>query len=338
MALLPLAQFFTAGVPNRAEPEAAAERDRWVSEAALFVRWALDGKTPAQRAAFFDFVARACDQPVNERVFTEFFGFDFAAGDAQLAAYLPTAVRKDLTLKPERMPKPPTVALRDATDTEISRLKGDWERLEVGFVKKRSAELAGKYLEQARRTLGRAYERGAREPGLLAALGLCECDAGDDARAHEYLEAAAKFGPLRARADYELARLRFAAAEAKPAGAGGKLTADQLAEVFTPLFAARAQQPAQPEVYELIARGWARCEIAPSPGHLAVLDEGIRLFPRRTELLYRTASLLGERGSPAQVAALIALGMRAARDDADRARFTALQEKLAATAKLPPPN
>ena len=240
------------------------------------------------------------------------------------------AVRKALTLKPAQPIKPPAIGLRNATDTEISRLKGDWERLEVGFVKKRSAELAAKYREQARRTLGRAYDHGAREPQLLANLGLCECDAGDDARAREYLEAAAQLGPIRPRANYELARLRFAAANAAPKGAGGKLSAEQLTGVFTPLFAARAQSPAMPEVYELVAQGWSRSAVVPTRGHLAVLDEGIRLFPRRSDLIYRTAALLAEQNFSADAAALVEFGLRVARDEADRARFVALQETLAA--------
>jgi hypothetical protein len=332
-APLPLAQFFLGGVPARSEADGDARREWWVAQAALIVRWALDGKTPAQRAAFFDFVAQAAEEPVNERTFRDFFGVDFATADAQLAAYLPTAVRKSLTLKPERALKVPAMGLRNATDTEISRLKGDWERLEVGFVKKRSAELAAKYLEQARRTLGRAYEHGAREPQLLANLGLCECEAGDDVRARDYLEAAAQRGPIRPRANYELARLRLAAAEAAPADADGKLTAAQLTQVFTPLFAARAQQPPIPEVYELIARGWSRSAVPPSRGHLAVLDEGVRLFPRRLELIYRTAALLTERNFSADAAAMSEFGLHMAKDDADRARFVELQGKLAPGAR-----
>ena len=41
--------------------------------------------------------------------------------------------------------------------------------------------LTPKYLEQARRTLKRGYDRDERDPRLLAVLGLCEIDAGNDA-------------------------------------------------------------------------------------------------------------------------------------------------------------
>ena len=327
----PLADFFSTVIPANAGPESAGVREHWIAQAALFVRWALDGKSPAQRAKFFDLVAHASVESVNEEAFRECFGLGFAEADAQLAAYLPTAVRKDLTLRPEHKYQSPGIGLRDATDTEVSRIKGDWERLEVGFVKKqkRSPELAAKYLEQARRTLGRAYEHGSRDPQLLANLALCECDAGNYPRARELLEAAARLGPMRARAGYELARLRFAEADAAPEGAAGTISPNQLANVFTPLFAARAQAPAMPEIYELIARGWSRCAVAPSRAHLAVLDEGVRLFPRRLELIYQTATLYAAQRLSAEALAMIRLGLHVATTEADRVRFTALNDQVA---------
>ena len=329
-ALRPMAQFLTTAVPARDGPEAEQLRDLWRAQAALFVRWALDGKTPAQRAAFFDFVAHASDVPVTDEVFQRGFGVDFATADAQLAAYRSVAIRKSMTLRPEHSIKIPKLALRNATDTEIARLKGDWERLEVGFVKKRSPELAPKYLEQARRTLLRAYDRGERDAPLLANLGLCECDAGDDVRAREFLEAAARRGPIRPRANYELGRLRFAELDAAPEGAGGKFTTTQLTQILTPLFAARAQPPALPEVYELIARVWSRSAFAPTRGHLAVLEEGVRLFPRRIELVYQLAALYAANGFPDDARSLISLGLHVASDDTERERFTQLQNKMIA--------
>src|SRR5206468_969806 len=122
---------------------------------------------------------------------------------------------------------------------------------------------APKYLEQARRTLKRAYDRDERDPGLLAVMGLCEVDAGNDAGAREYFESAAAIGPIRARANYELGRLRFADFRANPGGANGLLSVKQMAEVLKPLFAARAQNPPLPEVYELIADAWARASAIP---------------------------------------------------------------------------
>ena len=110
---------------------------------------------------------------------------------------------------------------------------------------------------------------------------------------------------------------------------------NQVAQIFKPLFDARAQSPALPEVYELIARVWLRAAFGPTRNHLAVLNEGIRLFPRRVDLLYRTAALCTEHGYSDDAAAIITLGLHVATDEAARARFTELQGKLAAG--LPPP-
>lgn len=115
------------------------------------------------------------------------------------------------------------------------------------------------------------------------------------------------------------------------------MDAVQAAKLLTPLFAARAMAPALPEVYELIADVWLHCAVQPERGHLAVLTEGIHLFPRRPVLVYRTAELCAARGFAAEATELVRLGLKIATDEADRARFTALQEKLASTADPAPP-
>jgi hypothetical protein len=53
---------------------------------------------------------------------------------------------------------------------------GDFVRCHsvLKVVKAQFPALTQKYLEQARRTLMRAYDRGSRDPRLLAVIGLCE--------------------------------------------------------------------------------------------------------------------------------------------------------------------
>jgi len=328
--LVPLQEFFTTA-PPRPTPENEARRQIWLSQCALFIRWALDGRTPEQRDAFGDLVARAATG-ITPEAFQHCFGVDFTAADKLLADYLRTAVRKAITLKPAQPIKPPKIELRNATDAEIARIKGDWERLEVGYVRSRMPDYADKYLDQARRTLRRAYDLGLRDPQMLAVAGLCECDAGNDGTAREYLELASRLGPLRPRANYELARLRFNEAIASPAGESGRLSPAQLGRIFTPLFAARAQAPAQAEVYELIAQVWASSAYVPTREHLMVLGEGVRMFPRRASLVYRVAALYAERGFSKEAAELVRLGLIVAPEGADRDRFAQLQTQLAAAA------
>src|SRR5207237_10763011 len=130
----------------------------------------------------------------------------------------------------------PDFTLRPAGDVEVARIKGDWERLEIGYVKAQFPVLEPKYVEQARRTLRRGHDGGSRDPRLLAVMGLCEVDAGNDIAAREFLEdAAARGQSLRPRAWFELARLRFAALEARRDGAGAGLTPAQASGVLTPL-------------------------------------------------------------------------------------------------------
>ncbi|MCX6951765.1 MAG: hypothetical protein NTV51_06315 [Verrucomicrobia bacterium] len=330
--LLPVAAFFRgdASGNNQSKEE---NLKVWVSQAELLVRWGLEGTDGVRRAGFWKLVERSAAELPSEKLTEECLGLDYPALNGQLAAFLPTAVRKEATLRLESAVRLPPLAPRNATDGEIARIKGDWERLEIDYVRRRYPEMASKYIEQARRTLLRAYDRNDRDPRLLAILGLCECDAGNDAGAREYLEAAARLNVVRPRAWYELARLRYAERLAAPASEG-RLSANQAVEVLTPLFTARRQAPPIPEVYELIADVWAHCAFAPTPAHLAVLTEGIGLFPRRVSLVLRAASLHLLGGHYEEAASFINLGLRLADNDTDRASFTALQERLPAAAAV----
>ncbi|MSU24556.1 MAG: hypothetical protein EXS32_12135 [Opitutus sp.] len=300
----------------------------WAAQAELFIRWALAGRASPRSEGFFKFIERLSNESLSEKLTQECLGFDYAGLAAQLTAFLPTAVTKEITLRPATPIKLPPLALRDASGGEIARIKGDWERLEINYVRQRYPELAPKYVEQARRTLLRAYDRNERDPRLLAILGLCEVDAGNDAGARDYLEAGAQLGTMRPRALFELARLRFAAFRLAAAGAAEKLNTEQLAQVLTPLFAARQQSPSLPEVYELIADAWSHGEATPTRGHLAVLAEAVSLFPRRSSLVHRAAALFLAHGYTEEATAFIALGQRIAADDGDRARFAELQSRL----------
>jgi hypothetical protein len=331
--VMPLADFF-AGRITVADPEAPkSDVDPlkvWQSQAALFVRWGLDERVPGRRDAFLKFVEGCAAHGLTEEFFHDCFGFDFAEGREQLAAYLPAAVQRTMQFKPAKTKKLPAYALTNASDAQIARLKGDWERLEITYVKGLHPNLAPKYLEQARRTLRRAYDRDVRDPRMLAVMGLCEIDAGNDADAREYLEAAARLGPIRPRAYYELARLRFAEANAHPEASEGRLSIAQASQVFAPLFEARAQQPPLPEVYDLIADVWSRAAATPTRRHLAVFDEGVQLFPRRTALTVHAAELNLRFGFREEAGILADIAARNAgpADDAFRERIAALRAEL----------
>jgi hypothetical protein len=327
-ALLPLEDFF-AGELSQSDPALGEALSLWQAQAALFIRWGLAGRGAPRRAALWRFAERVAVEPLTEMLFQECFGLDFTSAQKQLTAYLPEAMRERLALQPAQRPRLPDYTLRPANEDELARIKGDWERLEIRFVKAQFPALTQKYVEQARRTLMRAYDSGSRDPRLLAVIGLCEVDGGNDAAARAFLEdAAARTKTLRSRAGYELARLRFAALSVRRDGAEPRLSPDQAAEVLTPLLATREQEPPLAEVYELIAGVWSVCAQAPTRAQLAVLEEGVRLFPHRSELVHRTAELNLRHGFMDTARWLVTLGLTLSPDGQARARFEALQARL----------
>lgn len=208
------------------------------------------------------------------------------------------------------------IALRDASQSEIGLILGDALRL-AG----RSAEAHAAY-----RT---AYLRGGREPALLAALGQAELAAGHTDRGRRFLDIAVKSGVRRPGACVAQARCRLA--DARAAAPDGRLSEEQLAAVLAPLFQARQFPPPLPATYELIAEAWGLSAAPPKLENIAVLDEGVRRFPRHSELVLAAARLNRLAGEPVRAAAIAQLGLRYAGDDASRNRLQAL------LSELPPP-
>jgi hypothetical protein len=326
--LLPMEDLLVARHPPDGPPEAAEHyRRAWISQAALFIRWALDDKTPAAQRAFWTLVNRAATEPVTEAMCRDAFGLTTAQLREQLVRYLAAGARHRIFLHQEETPAP-AVELHDATDLEIARIKGDWERLETAFVKQSYPALSGQYLAQARRTFRRAYDHGERDPRLLAAMGLCECDAGDDAAALPFLTAATGAQVVRPRAYFELARILYGQASAAPGAPQGRLSAAQTASVAGILAAGRKQSPPLLAGYALLADVWFHSSAALTPTDLAPLEEGVRLFPHFSGLAYNVALLETRAGRPAVAAEIINHDLDLAPDDANRERMIALREFL----------
>ncbi len=323
--LLPLEDLLIAPRMVAAPPaEAEAYRRLWGAQATLFVRWCLDEKVGDRRAAFFAFVEQASHEPVTEPLFRQYFGLGFAEVRAQLGRYLPRATGQSITLRPAQPLESLALKMRKAAPVEVARIKGDWERMETAFVKPTYPELSGTYLAEAERTFHRAYDEGERDPRLLAAMGLWECAAGHDAAAEPLLTAAVQAGVIRPRAYAELARIRYLAARAKPAGTQGRLDSTQTAYILHPLLAGRQQLPPLPDAAELFAELWFHTEMTPLPGDLAALDHATLLFPRSVGLAYRTALIDAREGQWPPARRLITRGLQTAPTPAVRAEFARL--------------
>jgi hypothetical protein len=314
---MPLAEMFAVAHESETAQQAMGNQI-WTKQAYAFVHMCLCGKNLIYRQPIQTFISRLDREPLSEALFKDCFKTDYAGMQDELFSYLLHTRHKYARIKLAAGEKltAPQLSFRDATDGEVGRLKGDAQML------------AGKN-QAAQLTYRQAYTRGGREPELLAALGVAEAASADTNRARALLNAATKAGVDRPSAYVALARLHLADASAKPA-ADGKLSVEQVAAVLTPLFEARKHQPALPETYELIATAWLQSAVAPTAANLAVLDEGVRAFPRESALLYRAALLYRQAGANPTAASIAKLGLRFSTDADARTRF----EKL--LAELPP--
>ena len=321
---LPLAQLFAGPPPAGTDPARVA---RWQAQAALFIRWALDGDGQhPRREALWRFVRETTAAPATEAQFEACFGSGFKRTEQIVREYLQVAIKRRSYLSTATVYEPPATELRDATDGEISRLKGRLDRLEIAYVREHCPELTPRYINQARRTLHKAYAKGERDPRLLAELGLCECDAGDDVAARPFLEAAVHGKVVHPRAYYELARIYYQEVLAK--SPKGRLTIAEAGQVLRPVGAALRQLPAIVEAYEFIAEVWLRAEGRLAPEQLAVLDEGLRKFPMRTRLIYSAAILNSLHGRLAEAQVLADRGLGIATRPDERERFLKLKSAL----------
>lgn len=323
-----LATFFRTPRPSAASDEPIPPVKYWQAQAALFVRWGLASGDRARREAFWKFVEQCSLRMPTDESFHSCFGMDYTTAQAQLTAYLPNATWVKPVFAPRKFARLERFPIPLATDAQVARIKGDLERLEVPFVKNISPDLVPRYQEQARKTLRRGFERAPTDAQLLAVMGLCELDAGDSVAARDYLERGAQQGRMRPRALYELARLRLDEMRRAPEGERGLISVTQLIEVLNPLFAARASQPALPEVYELIGEAWMASSAPASRGHVAVLDEGVRLFPRRVPLMLTAAELFARHGFTAEARGFLEVADLLAAGDELKAKVVAVRTKL----------
>ena len=328
--LLPMQELLTRARPG--DDQEIGETDRvWQSQCALFLRWALADKSGARKEALWQFVDRLEAEPLSEALFQKHFGLGFSEARDRLGEYLPAALNKDLMLDAPSTVPLPRLKFRAATDLEVARIRGDWERMEIAYVRQQYPALTGKYVEQARRTLHRVYDRGERDPRLLAILGLTEVDAGNPDGAREFLEAAVRGQVVRPRVYFELAQLRY---KALPAAGDAKLTDEQAAGVLGPLLAAHSDNPPLPGIYALLAEVWKHSATPPTPENLKILNEGARLFPGMSAYVLCAIYLNVANGQVTPAAALANLGLRHARDPAMRERLERVRAKLATIKEL----
>lgn len=303
---------------------------KWAKQSTAFVHMCLYQTGQKFQKGFVTFITRTVKEPVTEALFKECFGIGYNAMLLEVRSYLDFTNYKSLgwsSKKGEGLTESGPLVLREATESEVGRIKGE-------------AMLLANLTDSARTTLITPYTRGERDPRLLAALGLYERGANNPDRAKKFLEAAAAAKVVRPLAYLELARLRYQAALAAPGGPDAQFTSAQTADIVAPLLVARLQPPPMPETYELIGDTYARSVDQPKPDIMGMLVEGVNLNPKRFALVYRTALLCIRLGDFKDASALIEHGLRYAPAGVPQTRFAELKASLPPAvpgdAKAPP--
>ena len=321
-ALVPMEILFAPERPPR------DEAPFWDSQAYEFVHLCLYGMGKRYQKPFLQFVSRAGREPVTEAMFQECFGMSYRKMELELRSYAEFTAYQYIHYRAKKgakgLDEPPAIQLRDATDAEVGRIKGE------------ALRLAGN-ADAAHHALIAPYIRGSRDPQLLAALGLSELASGQTERARKFLEAAARAKAVRAQAYLELARLRYAAAQAQSADRAGRLSAEQTAEVLQPLLTARIQPPPMREVYELFLEVWAHSAVVPTRENYDLLLAGAQTFPRQFRLIYRIAEFGIQYGFTGDAAKLVEYGLQYAPTPEGKALFAGLKTRLPAPLLPTPP-
>ncbi len=319
-ALVPFDKFF-AIAHDSSEATNTLGNNRWGKQAYAFVHMCLYGLNNKYQKPFATFLQRLAREPVSEAMFTEVFSKNYKQMAMELRGYIDFTVyqHREFRSKTDVIIPPPPLVLREATQSEIGRIKGE------------AMVLAGR-TKQARAELVAPYSRGERDPYLLAALGLYEKENGEEARARKFLEAAFAGNAKRPEACIELARYRLADAMEKPAAAG-QLSAAQTTEVLAPLLFAHGKPPILPAVYDVAGDTWARSSATPTKEDAKLLIEGAQLFPQRLKLVFQACVLARDAGEVRAAHALADHGIRLGPDARVRTRF----EELKATLPPAPP-
>lgn len=278
-ALMPLGEMFSWQRDTYIGKQVLAIR--WFQQSYAFVHWGLFGDLGRHQKQFLAFTRRLEKEPASETLFRECFGLSYAQGLTALRTHIESVRAKVVGVEAEkgaRLPEAAPIEVRDATPAEIARLK---------FTAYTLAEMP----DRAHNELVLAYRRGERTPNLVAELGVSALKLGQRDRARNYLTLATKAKTTRTRAYVTLAQMRLEERLAKPQGADGKLSYEQLLGVLEPLILARAQAPRSLEVYTLFAEAWAKTAATPPAQHLALVDEGVKLFPENAALREARARL-----------------------------------------------
>ncbi len=315
-AILSMDKFF-AVTYNSPEAVNPLGNNAWAKQAYAFVHMCLYGENGRWQKSFAQFLIRSTREPVTEAMFKDCFHMSYSDMALEIRGYVQFTNYKsqEYHIKGSGLPVPPPLALRDATPSEVGRIKGE-------------ALLLGEHRDKARTELVAPYIRGERDPQLLAALGLLEHGDGKDDRARKFLTVAVEGKTTDPEAYRVLAQMRYADALAKPAGPDHRFSAAQVGDITSLLLTASHIPPPSVTTYELLADTWVQSAAVPEKADVIPLIQGAQHFPGRLRLVYATAALCADAKLFDAAHSFVDFGLKYSPDSKTKANFERLNAAL----------
>lgn len=242
--------------------------------ASLFVHFGLFGEYGKFAPNFTQFVNRLGngEQP-TEVMFNEVFGISMSRMETYLAVYARDIAAFSSTEISGKLPSMPKFIYREATQSEVARIKGEMYVAQAN---------PGKALEELRT----AYWRGEREPGMLALLAALELQIGAEPRARKIIKALMELPAPPPQTYIAAARLQFKdALAAKPADAKLTLTEEETNALVGTLSGALAGGLTTEDLCGTLAEIIIKSSTRPDPNMLAFLEQASKRYPKNQNIL-----------------------------------------------------
>jgi len=243
----------------------------------------------------------------------------FSKMEDELRAYLNYTDYKSVMMKAKKkeqgLAEAPPFTLRDASDSESSRIVGEVMRL------------SGSNVDALNRLVA-PYVRGHYDADLLAALGIAELEAGHIERVRKFLEVAVRDKTTRNRAYLELAKLRAVEINARTARENRALTQAEVSFIQEPLFAGLKHPPVSPALGAMLARTWLSSPTGPTKEQFEELAALGRTYCTDLGLVFHVAQLGLKCGHIETSRQLIVFGIANSPDESTKYKFEQLSHEL----------
>jgi hypothetical protein len=235
--------------------------------ASLFVHYGLFADNGAYSARFMQFVTRLGNgEEPAEAMFKEIFRTSMGKLETHLTVYARDFASYKSMKVTGAIPQMPRPVYREATQSEIARIKGEM------YV---SQGNPGKALEELRT----AYWRGERDPGMLALLAALELQIGTESRARKIISTLMALSAPPPQTYIAAARLQLKdALAAKPPGA--TLTGEETTALIGTLSGALAAGQTTEDLCGTLAEIILKSPTRPDPNMLAFLQQAAKRYPK----------------------------------------------------------